>query len=203
MTRDRSSAAVEDAAALRDAGDESIASFLRRRFGQEAVELIKRLWTEESVTVDNDVCTLSNVTLTCRPVQRPHPPIWVAATTQDTYAIVGRMGMPIFIAVRTTPISDLKRFIGGYHEDDEVGKKFADAFIEKQARGGDKEAQASLAVADKLIPHLDSGRRALTAPLSPEEQLLARRFFLLTSRPILFAAYKHPSRQANERLSAV
>src|SRR5512132_452115 len=60
--------------------------------------------------------------------------------------------------------------------------------LEKQARGGDKEAQASLAVADKLIPHLDSGRRALTAPLTPEEQLLARRFFLLTSRPILFAA---------------
>jgi alkanesulfonate monooxygenase SsuD/methylene tetrahydromethanopterin reductase-like flavin-dependent oxidoreductase (luciferase family) len=26
------------------------------------------------------------------------------------------MGMPIFIAVRTTSISDLKRFIGGYHE---------------------------------------------------------------------------------------
>jgi len=26
------------------------------------------------------------------------------------------MGLPIFIAVRTTPISDLERFIGGYHE---------------------------------------------------------------------------------------
>jgi alkanesulfonate monooxygenase SsuD/methylene tetrahydromethanopterin reductase-like flavin-dependent oxidoreductase (luciferase family) len=26
------------------------------------------------------------------------------------------MGLPIFIAVRTTSISDLKRFIGGYHE---------------------------------------------------------------------------------------
>src|SRR2546428_4822890 len=30
--------------------------------------------------------------------------------------MVGRMGLPIFIAVRTTSISDLKRFIGGYHE---------------------------------------------------------------------------------------
>jgi len=60
--------------------------------------------------------------------------------------------------------------------------------LEKQARGGEKEPQASLVVADKLLVHLDSGRRALTAPLSPEEQLLARRFFLLTSKPILFAA---------------
>ena len=29
--------------------------------------------------------------------------------------MVGRMGRPIFIAVRATFISDLKRFIGGYH----------------------------------------------------------------------------------------
>jgi GTP-binding protein YchF len=60
--------------------------------------------------------------------------------------------------------------------------------LEKLARGGDAEAQASLAVAEKLSAHLDSGRRALTLPLSPEEQRLARRFFLLTSKPILFAA---------------
>jgi ribosome-binding ATPase len=60
--------------------------------------------------------------------------------------------------------------------------------LEKLARGGDTEAQASLAVAEKLTAHLDSGRRALTLPLSLEEQQLARRFFLLTSKPILFAA---------------
>jgi alkanesulfonate monooxygenase SsuD/methylene tetrahydromethanopterin reductase-like flavin-dependent oxidoreductase (luciferase family) len=54
--------------------------------------------------------------VTPKPFQKPHPPLRVAATTQETYSIVGRMGMPIFIAVRTTSISDLKRFIGGYHE---------------------------------------------------------------------------------------
>jgi len=60
--------------------------------------------------------------------------------------------------------------------------------LEKATRGGDKEAQASLAVAAKLASHLDSGRRALTLPLSAEEQAIAWRFFLLTSKPILFAA---------------
>ncbi len=59
---------------------------------------------------------------------------------------------------------------------------------EKVARGGDKEARATLAVADKLLAHLDSGRRALTLELSEEESAVARRFFLLTSKPILFAA---------------
>ncbi len=59
---------------------------------------------------------------------------------------------------------------------------------EKAARGGDKDAQVSLAVAEKLSAHLNSGRRALTLPLSPEEQAIANRLFLLTSKPILFAA---------------
>jgi GTP-binding protein YchF len=58
---------------------------------------------------------------------------------------------------------------------------------EKVARGGDKEAQAAHAVAGKLLAHLDSGRRAITLELSPAEAAIARRFFLLTSKPILFA----------------
>jgi len=39
----------------------------------------------------------------------------VAATTEETFAMVGRMGLPIFVAPRTTAISELKRFMGGYH----------------------------------------------------------------------------------------
>ncbi len=60
--------------------------------------------------------------------------------------------------------------------------------MEKAARGGDPEARAALAVAGKLLAHLDLGKRALTLPLSPEEEAIAKRLFLLTSKPILFAA---------------
>jgi len=59
--------------------------------------------------------------------------------------------------------------------------------LEKNARGGDKEAKESLAVAEKLIAHFDQGRRAFTAPLSDDEKAVARRFFLLTMKPMLFA----------------
>ncbi len=59
---------------------------------------------------------------------------------------------------------------------------------EKIARGGDAEARASLRVLEELIDHLNSGRRALTLEASPEENAVVRRLFLLTSKPILFAA---------------
>src|SRR5512143_3988351 len=59
---------------------------------------------------------------------------------------------------------------------------------EKIARGGDHEARASLATLEKLLGHLNTGHRAITLALTPEENAVVRRLFLLTSRPILFAA---------------
>jgi alkanesulfonate monooxygenase SsuD/methylene tetrahydromethanopterin reductase-like flavin-dependent oxidoreductase (luciferase family) len=87
----------------------------RERFN-ETLEILVKAWTEERFTYEGKYFQYRNVCVTPKPFQKPHPPLRVAATTQETYAIVGRMGMPIFIAVRTTSISDLKRFIGGYHE---------------------------------------------------------------------------------------
>lgn len=59
--------------------------------------------------------------------------------------------------------------------------------IQKEVRAGEKAAKIESAVIEKLLPHLDAGKPAITAPLDPEEKLIARNFFLLTSKPTLFA----------------
>jgi alkanesulfonate monooxygenase SsuD/methylene tetrahydromethanopterin reductase-like flavin-dependent oxidoreductase (luciferase family) len=87
----------------------------RERFN-ETLEILVRAWTEDRFSYEGKYFQYRNVCVTPKPFQKPHPPLRVAATTQETYAVVGHMGLPIFIAVRTTSISDLKRFIGGYHE---------------------------------------------------------------------------------------
>jgi alkanesulfonate monooxygenase SsuD/methylene tetrahydromethanopterin reductase-like flavin-dependent oxidoreductase (luciferase family) len=87
----------------------------RDRFN-ETLEILVKAWTEDRFTHEGKYFQYRNVCVIPKPFQKPYPPLRVAATTQETYAIVGRMGMPIFIAVRTTSISDLKRFIGGYHD---------------------------------------------------------------------------------------
>jgi ribosome-binding ATPase len=58
----------------------------------------------------------------------------------------------------------------------------------KSAKGGGKEAAAEAAVAEKLLAHLDKGRPASTLELSSEERQMAGGFFLLSSKPTLFAA---------------
>jgi len=59
--------------------------------------------------------------------------------------------------------------------------------LQKEVRAGSKTAKAEVAVIDKLLPHLDSGKPAITLELTPEEKEIARDFFLLSSKPTLFA----------------
>ena len=59
--------------------------------------------------------------------------------------------------------------------------------LQKEVRAGSKTAKAEVAVIDKLLPHLDAGKPAITLELTDEEKAVARDFFLLSSKPTLFA----------------
>ena len=59
--------------------------------------------------------------------------------------------------------------------------------LQKEVRAGDKTAKIENAVIEKLLPHLNTGRRAITADLTPEEKAISRSFFLLTSKPTILA----------------
>jgi GTP-binding protein YchF len=59
--------------------------------------------------------------------------------------------------------------------------------LQKEVRAGSKTAKAETLVIEKLLPHMDSGRPAITAELSDDERITAREFFLLSSKPTLFA----------------
>src|SRR5512132_21133 len=54
--------------------------------------------------------------------------------------------------------------------------------LQKDVRAGSKIAKTEDAIIEKLLPHLDYGKPAITAELTPEEEAVARGFFLLTSK---------------------
>jgi len=62
--------------------------------------------------------------------------------------------------------------------------------ISKDVKRGDKHAAIEAQLLGKFAAHLNSGKPASTLglPLSPEEKAIARGFFLLTDKPIVFAA---------------
>jgi alkanesulfonate monooxygenase SsuD/methylene tetrahydromethanopterin reductase-like flavin-dependent oxidoreductase (luciferase family) len=67
----------------------------RARF-EEAWEIIKRAWTQEVFSYEGKYWTYRDVAIWPRPVQTPHPPVWVPVTTsQETLEWAARENAPI------------------------------------------------------------------------------------------------------------
>src|SRR5947199_4812661 len=73
----------------------------------ESLDIIKLAWTEPVCSYRGRYYSFENFTLVPRPVQRPHPEIRIAASQPDTYEQIGRLGYPLFSAVRASPLSEL------------------------------------------------------------------------------------------------
>jgi GTP-binding protein YchF len=59
---------------------------------------------------------------------------------------------------------------------------------QKNLKSGDKIARQELDVLDKIQPALEEGRSARTVALTDDERAVARNFFLLTTKPTIYAA---------------
>lgn len=87
----------------------------RERF-LETLDILKKAWTLDRFSHDGKYFQFHDVCIMPKPYQQPHPPLRMAATTEETYPLVARMGLPLFVAPRTISISDLKRLVGGYDQ---------------------------------------------------------------------------------------
>ena len=67
----------------------------RARF-EEAWEIIRRAWTEESFSFTGKFWSYENVAIWPRPVQQPRPPVWVPVTgSKETIEWAGKHDIPI------------------------------------------------------------------------------------------------------------
>jgi alkanesulfonate monooxygenase SsuD/methylene tetrahydromethanopterin reductase-like flavin-dependent oxidoreductase (luciferase family) len=79
----------------------------RPRF-EEGIAAVKRLWTEETVTFEGTFHRFKDVTLLPRPVQKPHPPILVAAiTTPESFLWAGQQGHGLMFVPYLSDFQDL------------------------------------------------------------------------------------------------
>ena len=59
---------------------------------------------------------------------------------------------------------------------------------QRAAKAGDKVAKAEMEVLEKILPVLEEGRPARAAELTDDEKKIAKSFFLLTTKPTIYAA---------------
>ena len=58
----------------------------------EGIEIIKRLWTEDHVSYEGREFKIKDVTLDPKPLQKPRPPIWIAANSDAAVERAARIG---------------------------------------------------------------------------------------------------------------
>jgi alkanesulfonate monooxygenase SsuD/methylene tetrahydromethanopterin reductase-like flavin-dependent oxidoreductase (luciferase family) len=70
---------------------------------REGVELIQRLWNEERVTFSGKFTQIKDLTLSPRPVQQPHVPLWIGARAEKATRHVARMGCHLMATLGPDP----------------------------------------------------------------------------------------------------
>ncbi len=100
----------------------------RVRRMEENLVAIRRLWSEEVVSMTGSHFELDNVSLGMRPVQRPHPPIWVGANADPAIRRAARLGDCWYVPPHNR-IDTVQRQLDVYRRElDACGKPFPEEF---------------------------------------------------------------------------
>lgn len=87
----------------------------RERF-YETLEILKRAWTEPAFSFQGKYHSFDGARAVPRPYQQPHPPIRIAGASEDTFPVLGALGYPLFVAVRSGTLSGLAPDLHAYRE---------------------------------------------------------------------------------------
>src|SRR3954451_17758251 len=85
-----------------------------RALQAESVRAIVAAWTTETLTFRGDYYDIPEIVVPPKPVQRPHPPVHVAATSRDSVEDAARQGWHLFMPVHLLPRADLRGLAAAY-----------------------------------------------------------------------------------------
>jgi len=99
-----------------------------RRFGiaydeatqrlKDGMTVIRQAWSDEPVNFTSDLFEYDNLRVLPKPVQRPHPPIWMgAARSEDSFRWAGEQGYHLMTLPYIYPdTAHLRAFLRSYHD---------------------------------------------------------------------------------------
>ena len=87
----------------------------RERF-HEVLDILLQAWTQDYVNYEGKYYHFSDVGVIPKPLQKPYPPIRVAATTSETFPMMGAAGYPLFIGLRGSDLEMNATNLGIYRD---------------------------------------------------------------------------------------
>jgi alkanesulfonate monooxygenase SsuD/methylene tetrahydromethanopterin reductase-like flavin-dependent oxidoreductase (luciferase family) len=99
---------------------------------QQAFEMIPRIWTEERFSYSSELYEINDAAIRPKPYQKPHPPLWQAATSPASFEEAGRRGVGVLGTTLWEPLPRVQALVDLYRAavtrcDDPVG-----AFVNNQ-----------------------------------------------------------------------
>lgn len=82
----------------------------------EAVDILRAAWSGEKFSYNGKYFQVSDAIVVPQPVQKPHPPMRIAAASAGTFETVARQGVPLFVGLRGDGLETLKNSIGIYRK---------------------------------------------------------------------------------------
>jgi alkanesulfonate monooxygenase SsuD/methylene tetrahydromethanopterin reductase-like flavin-dependent oxidoreductase (luciferase family) len=83
---------------------------------REGLEIILQAWRGEPFSYEGQFYRVQNATVAPRPYQTPHPPLRMAANSDETFPGAAKMGLGIFVGLRAAEIPDLRVRLEAYRE---------------------------------------------------------------------------------------
>jgi len=139
---------------------------------RETVEIVLKAWTEENLSFAGQHYTIEAVEVLPKPLQKPHPPVWVAATSEPAIEWAAGRGFSILMDPHA-----------GHHEIGRKRRLYADGL----KAAGHPVAGRDLPVA-RLVALGDSAAQA-EAVARNGAQWIVDSYFGLQHRPVRLGEY--------------
>jgi alkanesulfonate monooxygenase SsuD/methylene tetrahydromethanopterin reductase-like flavin-dependent oxidoreductase (luciferase family) len=83
---------------------------------EESLRMIVKMWEDDVFSWDSPTFAIPPCQVVPRPVQQPHPPLWLAGSGPETHSLAGEMGVGLLAFSIFTPLDDLAARLQLYRE---------------------------------------------------------------------------------------
>ncbi len=85
-----------------------------RQIMEESLRIIQAAWTENVLKFDGQFFCIPEIIVNPKPLQRPHPPIYIAASSEDGVDFASRLGLNLFLPIHTRTREQLLNLSNSY-----------------------------------------------------------------------------------------
>jgi alkanesulfonate monooxygenase SsuD/methylene tetrahydromethanopterin reductase-like flavin-dependent oxidoreductase (luciferase family) len=172
----------------------------RERF-DESLEILLRAWTHERFSFEGRYFTIPEIRVIPKPLQQPHPPVYVVCVSPDTIEATALRGMPMLNSLLRGPIDPLAQQRDTYvkacrkagRSDAEIAGLLSRWGVSRHIYVAPTDAQAQAEARDAEMWYQESLRRFLIPEhidrvhplLQPGFRTLAERFAPLSWEQLL------------------